>query len=133
MNTPHPERAPDQASRIGQVWTIAKIELRRVFFARRSLWIYALALLPSVIFFGHSLDTQLDRERLARKGLTSAALIDGVREGDSVDDVKKSVGKPSEERWGTRTKRVRKTGGAGITTHVIHAAIEARFVRLNIS
>ena len=48
-----PERASSQASRRAralrvararQAWTIARIELRRVFFARRSLWIYALAL-----------------------------------------------------------------------------------------
>ncbi|HYM21627.1 MAG TPA: discoidin domain-containing protein [Vicinamibacterales bacterium] len=129
-----PERARDQTNRrVAQVWTIAKLELRRVFLARRSFWIYGLALLPSVIFFGHSLQTQLERERLGRKGLTSAALIDSVREGDTLDEVKKRVGKPAEERWGTRTQRARKTGSAGITTHVIDPAIEARFVRLNIS
>ena len=43
----------------GQAWTIAKIELRRAFFAKRSLWVYALALLPAVIFFGHGLDAKL--------------------------------------------------------------------------
>ena len=34
-----------------QAWTIARIELRRAFFAKRSLWVYVLALLPSAIFF----------------------------------------------------------------------------------
>jgi hypothetical protein len=117
-----------------QIWTIAKIELRRVFFARRSLWIFALALLPSVIFFGHGLDVKLDRDRLTRKGLTSAALMDSVRDGETIDEVKKHVGKPAEERWGTRTKRVRqKSGNAGTTTHLIDPAVEARFVRLNIN
>ena len=38
--------------RARQAWTIAKIELRRVFFARRSFWVYGLALLPSVISSG---------------------------------------------------------------------------------
>ena len=33
-----------------------KIELRRVFFAKRSFWVYGLALLPSLIFFGHGLE-----------------------------------------------------------------------------
>ena len=116
-----------------QAWTIAKIEFRRVFFAKRSLWVYALALLPSVIFFGHGVDVKLTRDRLTRKGLTSAALIDTVREGETVDEVKKRVGKPAEERWGTRVKRVRqRTGNAGTTTHVIDPAVETRFVRLNI-
>ena len=42
-----------------QAWTIAKIELRRAFFAKRSFWVYGLALLPSVMFFGHGLDATL--------------------------------------------------------------------------
>jgi len=65
--------------RARQTWTIAKIELRRVFFAKRSLWVYALALLPSVIFFGHGLEAKFRSERLTRRGVTTAALIDSVR------------------------------------------------------
>src|SRR2546421_13104904 len=104
-------------NRVRQTWTIATIELRRVFFAKRSIWIFALALMPSAIFFGHGLDVKMDRDRLTRKGLTSAALMDSVRDGETIDEVKKRVGKPAEERWGTRTKRVRqKAGNAGTTT-----------------
>jgi F5/8 type C domain len=121
------------SSRARQAWTIATIELRRVFFAKRSLWVYALALLPSVIFFAHGLDTKIDRDRLTRRGLTTPALMDSVREGETTDEVKKRVGKPAEERWGTRVRRVRqRTGNAGTTTHVIDPPVEARFVRLNI-
>jgi hypothetical protein len=117
-----------------QAWTIAKIELRRVFFARRSFWVYALALLPSVIFFGHGLDAKLRIERLARRGVIPPALMDSVRDGESADDVKKRLGKPAEERWSTRSRRVRqRTGNAGTTTHVIEPTVEARFVRLNIN
>ena len=83
------------SSRARQAWTIAKIELRRAFFARRSLWVYALALLPSVIFFGHGLEVKLRSERLARNGLTAPALIDGVRDGEPVEDVKKRLGTPA--------------------------------------
>ena len=68
--------------RAGQAWTIAKIELRRAFFAKRSFWVYGLALLPSVIFFGHGLEAKFRSERLARRGLTAPALIDSVREGE---------------------------------------------------
>jgi F5/8 type C domain len=119
--------------RARQAWTIATIELRRVFFAKRSFWVYGLALLPSVVFFGHGLDVKIRNDRLTRRGLTSAALIDSVREGETTDEVKKRVGKPAEERWGTRTKRVRqRTGSAGTTTHVIDPPVEARVVRLNI-
>ena len=120
--------------RARQAWTIAKIELRRAFFAKRSLWVYGLALLPSVIFFAHGLDVTLRSERLARSGLTTAVLMDSVREGESADDVKKRLGTPAEERSGVRVRRVRQpTGNAGATTHVIQPPVEARFVRLNVT
>ena len=128
-------RALDSArARARQAWTIAKIELRRAFFAKRSFWVYALALLPSVIFFGHGLDAKIRSERLTRRGLTTPALMDSVRDGELVDDVKKRLGKPSEERSGVGSRRVRqRTGNAGATTHVIEPAVDARFVRLNIT
>jgi hypothetical protein len=120
--------------RARQAWTIAKIELRRVFFARRSLWVYALALLPSVIFFGHGLDAKIRIERLARRGLTTPAQIDSVRDGESAEDVKRRLGKPAEEHSGVGVRRVRqRTGNAGTTSHVIEPTVEARFVRLNVS
>jgi hypothetical protein len=125
-------RALDFA-RARQAWTIARIELRRVFFAKRSFWVYGLALLPSVIFFAHGLETKFRSERLARRGVMTPALMDSVRDGESADDVKKRLGKPAEERWSTRTKRVQqRTGNGGTTTHVIEPTVDARFVRLNV-
>src|SRR5215212_2869160 len=94
------------AVRATQAWTIARIELRRVFFARRGLWVYALALLPAVIFFGHGVDVKVRRESLARRGLTAPALVDTIRTGETADDIKKRLGKPAEERWSTRSRRV---------------------------
>ncbi len=121
------------SGRARQAWTIAKVELRRVFFARRGLWVYALALLPSVIFFGHGVEATYRSERLARHGLAQPALIDSIRQGEAVEDVKKRLGRPAEERWSVRTQRVRqRTGNAGTTAHVIEPAVEARFVRLNV-
>ena len=87
-----------------------------------------------MIFFGHGLEAKFRSERLARRGLTTPALMDSVREGESAEDVKKRLGKPAEERWSTRSRRVRqRTGNAGTTTHVIEPAVEARFVRLNVT
>ena len=121
-------------SRARQTWTIAKIELRRAFFAKRSLWVYALALLPSLIFFGHGLDAKFRSERFARRGLITPALMDSIRDGESADEVKKRLGKPSQESWSTRSRRVRqRAGNAGTTTHVIEPAVDARFVRLNVT
>lgn len=120
--------------RARQAWTISTIELRRVFFAKRSFWVYGLALLPSLIFFAHGLETKLRSERLTRRGLTTPALMDSVREGEAPEDVQKRVGKPAEERWSTRSRRVRqRTGNAGTTTHAIDPAVDARFVRLNVT
>ena len=115
-------------------WTIARIELRRAFFARRGLWVYALALLPAVIFFGHGVDATLRMERLTRRGLTDPGLMNSVQKGEALEAVKGRLGKPAEERWSVRTERVRQRGGsAGTTTHVIEPAVEARFVRLNVN
>jgi hypothetical protein len=117
-----------------QAWTIAAIELRRAFFARRSLWVYALALLPAVIFFGHGLDATWQIERLTRRGVISPALIDSVREGDTFDAIKARLGEPARETLSTGIRRIQqRAGNAGITTHVIEPAVDARYVRLNIS
>jgi hypothetical protein len=119
--------------RAAQAWTIAKIELRRAFFAKRSLWVYALALLPSVMFFGHGLEAKFRSDRLARRGVTSAALVDSVRKGEPVEDVLARLGAPSEEQSFEQSRRVRRAGNAGITTHLIEPTVEARIVRLNIT
>jgi hypothetical protein len=96
--------------------------------------VYALALLPSVIFFGHGLDAKFRSDRLTRRGVTTAALMDSVRDGESADDVMKRLGKPADERSGVQTRRVRQRAAtAGTTTHVIEPTVDARFVRLNVS
>ena len=120
-------------ARARQAWTIAKIELRRVFFAKRGLWIYALALLPAVIFLIHAIDLRASRQRLARNGLTAPALLDSIRDGETADVIKQRLGKPAAEGWSVRTRRVRqRTANAGTTTHVIEP-VDARFVRLNVT
>ena len=120
--------------RARQAWTITKIELRRAFFAKRSLWVYALALLPAVIFFGHGIDAKSDIARFSRNGLTDAALMDSIRERETIEAVKNRLGKPAAERSGTRVRRVRqRTGNAGTTTQVIEPAVDARLVRLNVT
>lgn len=121
-------------ARAKQAWTIARIELRRVFFAKRSIWVYGLALLPAVIFMGHALDVKTTIDRLSRGGLTAPALLDSIQEGASLDEVKKRIGNPAAERRGTRVDRVRqRTENGGTTTHVVEPTVNARFVRLNVT
>jgi ABC-type transport system involved in multi-copper enzyme maturation permease subunit len=117
-----------------QAWTIARIELRRAFFSKRAFWVYGLALLPAIIFFGHGLEVKIRRDRLAARGVVEPALIDGLRTGETDEAVIARLGKSGDdERW-ERRKRVRVAGGAtGITTHRIEPAAEARFVRLNVT
>ncbi len=117
-----------------QAWTIARIELRRAFLSKRAFWVYGLALLPSVIFFGHGIETRIRRSQLSAGGLVQTALLDGVRKGEPIEDVLGRLGRPSDQhRWESR-KRVRAPGAStGITTHAIDPAAEARFVRLNIT
>jgi len=122
------------SARARQAWTIARTELRRAFLARRGLWVYALALLPAIVFFGHGVDAKWRTERLSRNGLTDPALMNSVQKGEAIESVRARLGKPAAERGGTRVKRVRKRGGDnGTTTHVTEPAVDARFVRLNIS
>jgi hypothetical protein len=118
---------------VRQAWTIAKIELRRAFLAKRGLWVYALAILPAVIFFGHGLDAKWRMERLSRRGLTDPAAINSVQKGETLDAVKARLGTPAEERGGTRLIRARKKGQNGVTTHVVDSPVDARYVRLNIT
>jgi ABC-type transport system involved in multi-copper enzyme maturation permease subunit len=118
---------------IKQAWTIAKIELRRAFFSKRAFWVYGLALFPSLIFFGHSLQMKLWRMSLSSHGLTPAALIDSIHSGETSDEVVKRVGKPATDFQWESTKRARNESDAsGVTTHKIDPAYEARYVRLNI-
>jgi F5/8 type C domain len=120
--------------RVKQAWTIAKLELRRAFFSKRAFWVYGLALLPSIIFFGHSFEAKIRRDRLSRHGLVSSALIDGVRKGETDEDLMKRLGKPAQDRRWQRQRRVRsKDEPSSVTTHVIEPAVEARVVRLNIT
>ena len=122
------------SARARQAWTIARIELRRAFFAKRGLWVYALALLPALAFLGHAIDAKSDISRYGRNGLTDPALINGIQKGETLDAVKARVGKPAADRGGMGVRRVRNRAvSSGATTHVIEPARDARFVRLNIS
>src|SRR6476661_6107881 len=94
-------KVPSGSARARQAWTIAKIELRRAFFARRGLWVYVLAMFPAVAFVGHGVDVSLQRERLSRHGLADPALLNSVQKGGALEDVKARLGPPAEERWGT--------------------------------
>ena len=80
-----------------QAWTITVLQLHRVFLARRSLWIYVLALFPVVAFLIRDIDVMVTRERLSHQ-ITASALLADVREGDTVEQVLARAGEPSADR-----------------------------------
>lgn len=101
--------------RTRQALTIAKIELRRAFLSKRAFWVYFLALFPTVIFFGHGLETKMKYERWSSKGLTPAAAIDSVTGGETEQEVRQKVGRPANE-WKHEGRRrvVRQEGNKRI-------------------
>jgi len=97
--------------RLRQVWTIARLELRRVFFSKRSFWVYLLALFPTVIFVGHAIDVKIQERRSAGDRAVSAALIDSITKGDTADEITARLGPPARDfEWksGRRGERGRR-------------------------
>ncbi len=120
-------------SRAKQAWTIAKIELRRAFFSKRAFWVYGLALFPSFIFFGNSLQAKFRRMSLSANGLTKPALIDTIRTGETAEAVLQRVGKPALDMEWENSRRVRDASEEpDITVHSIEPAAAGRFIRLNV-
>jgi ABC-type transport system involved in multi-copper enzyme maturation permease subunit len=119
---------------LSQTWTIAKLELRRAFFSKRAFWVYALALFPSILFFGHSLSVKFRQMNLAANGLKQPAMIDSLKTGETAEAVLARLGKPASDYQWEASRRIRdKSETSGITTHKIDPSYEARYVRLNIA
>jgi hypothetical protein len=120
-------------SMLKQTETITKVEIRRAFFSRRAFWIYALALFPSIIFLGNSIQVKTRSASLSAGGVTAPALVDGIREGESPEDIISRLGESRRSRQWTSQRRARGEGEqGGITVHTVDPAHEARYVRLNI-
>ena len=99
------------ALRLRQVWTIARLQLGRVFFSKRSFWVYLLALFPSVIFFGHGLESKIRIQRMSSRA-TRPAIIETIREGDTEEEVLQRAGKPINDST-NRRRVVTKMGKLG--------------------
>ena len=108
-----------------QTWTIAKIEMRRAFFSKRAFWVYGLALFPSIIFFGHSLQLKFRRMSLSANGIATPALMDSIRPGESADSILRRLGKPASDfQWESSMRIRNKSEDDGITTHTIEPSCE---------
>lgn len=89
-----------------QIWTIARLELGRVFFSKRSFWVYLLAIFPSVIFLGHAIDAGVKQRRWTGDRVTSAAVLEKLQNGMTDEQVLEAAGKPVNDI--TRKRRVRR-------------------------
>lgn len=89
-----------------QIWTIARLELGRVFFSKRSFWVYLLAIFPSVIFLGHALEAGLKKRNWSADRVTSAATVNQIQTGMTDDQVLALAGKPVSDV--TRKRRIRR-------------------------
>jgi len=113
--------------RARQACTIARVELRRAFFSKRSFWIYLLALFPAAVFIGHGIEAKIDRQRLSAKGFTPAALFDGIKQGETEEAVRSRLGTPvSEQKWEHRRRVLREGSGKGSEPRVWEEKREQR-------
>lgn len=89
-----------------QIWTIARLELGRVFFSKRSFWVYLLALFPAVIFFGHAIESQMKMKRWGGDRKASAEVLNSLQNGMTDEQVLQLAGTPISDN--TRRRRVRR-------------------------
>ena len=82
--------------RLAQISTIARLQLRRVFFSKRSFWVYLLAFFPSVVFLGHGIEVKLNQNRWGSQ-VTPLEVLESIREGDSDQSVIERVGEPARD------------------------------------
>ncbi|HXR96971.1 MAG TPA: ABC transporter permease subunit [Terriglobales bacterium] len=84
---------------LAQTSAVFRLEVRKTFFARRSLWVYLLALAPLLLFFGYSVQTRMEsaqRQQLAaenQKPLTAADFA-AIHRGMSDSEVLSRLGPP---------------------------------------
>jgi len=92
-----------------QIIAVVRIEFTKTFFARRSVWIYLLALLPAALFFINSIYSKRVHERLAKIAIEHPVRKDAlrsIRRGMTADQVVQVLGEPyrknSREFWNGR-------------------------------
>jgi ABC-type transport system involved in multi-copper enzyme maturation permease subunit len=100
---------------LAQTLAVARLELRKTFFARRGWWVYFLAFAPALLFLVHALYAPRGRERLERIAAAhpvSASALRAIHMGMTPDQVIERVGDPYMRRQG----RPRPDGSPGNLT-----------------
>lgn len=85
--------------RARQVRAIAQMELKRVFFSKRSFWVYLLALFPSVLFIGHGIEVKVRQSRSEGRAVPPVVFA-SIQRGDTAESVIERAGEPLfDNRW----------------------------------
>jgi hypothetical protein len=82
---------------IRSLTAVIRLELKKTFFARRSLWIYLLAVGPAFLYLVHAIDVTHDhehRQALAAAHPVSAEALRSVAVGATLEDVTAKLGEP---------------------------------------
>ena len=80
-----------------QILAIMRLEIKKTFFSRRSLWVYLLAFAPVLIFFARSINEPRQRDRLAEiaaKHPVSTQALNSIREETTYEQVIEKLGEP---------------------------------------
>jgi ABC-type transport system involved in multi-copper enzyme maturation permease subunit len=88
-----------------QIWTIARLELSRVFFSRRSFWVYLLAIFPSLIFLGHAFETQMKLKSWGPEKRATVEAMNRIQPGMTDSEVLALAGNPVTDRKTRRRAR----------------------------
>jgi hypothetical protein len=98
--------------RVRQALVIARLELKRVFLSRRSLWIYGLAMLPAALFLVHALQLRYELSQARGGGVVAPAVIEAIERGMSEKQVLELAGPPGQDREHTirRSSRRKEKG-----------------------
>ncbi len=96
-----------------QLGAVIRLEIRKSFFSKRSLWIYLLALAPLGIFGGHALEVKLNRERRVEMSRqTPGVSVEKwrrIEEGATREFVVELLGPPPSSARRGSSRRVRET------------------------
>ena len=90
---------------VKQVGAVLRLEIRKSFLSRRGWWIYLLAALPFLIFFGHAVQSKFDGQRAVRWKTvgTTAEKLRKVHTGMKVSELRELLPNPSQyNQWDTR-------------------------------
>jgi outer membrane protein assembly factor BamE (lipoprotein component of BamABCDE complex)/ABC-type transport system involved in multi-copper enzyme maturation permease subunit len=81
-----------------QVRGVVRMEMFKTFFSRRGLWIYALALMPVLIYLGHTLNTMQKRAAYANAPVMPDDKVAQIKDGMTRREVVDLLGMPDFDR-----------------------------------